>query len=526
MSGNVQDMTRRGFVAGAASTVAGVTILASGAAYADEASEGDAAAGEAATEDAGSSRVMECDVVIAGAGAAGLWAGVEAVDAGLNVIVVEKGVSVAVANGAQAGGPLAVGSKIQQEIGDGFDVEIAFNSIMDWAHWSINAPVVKAALELSGNTIDRFTDDFGIQMVVLPDSYNAGYQVRCSFSADGTTPYSVSGEDRFMPLVNWIEERGGQVLLQTPMTGLVTDSDGAVIGIRATDQDGELQINAKAVCVCTGGFQGNEEMMFEKFGTQVLPLGNTLSDGTGINAMVEVGAALDTHWGIAGNEFACSTPKDPWSFANANGCASIGIMGGLLVNADGRRFTNEGKYAELPLAIGGTISLEVGGTFYGIFDQTYMDTVAAGTTEDIASDIQRAMDNGWGYRADSIAELADMIGTPALEATVEAYNGFAETGEDTEFYKDASYLTPVADGPFYAFEYAPSCWVTLGGVKTNDRLQVIDDMGTPIKGLYCAGVDNGTILMVPYHCYEGTSLGMAYNTGRLAGRYIAEDLNA
>ena len=509
MSIESSNVSRRAFVAGSAA-VAAVAATAGTTAFADEAGAD-----------------MTCDVVIAGAGAAGIWAAVEAADAGLSVIVVEKAASVAMANGAQAGGPLAVGSKIQQEIGDGFDVETAFNSIMDWAHWSINAPVVKAALEISGDTVDRFTDDFGIQMLVLPDSYHAGYQVRCTFSKDGQTPYSVSGEDRFMPLVNWVEGKGGQVLLSTPMTGLVQDADGKVCGITATDESGkEIQISAKAVCVCTGGFQGNADMMYEKFGTQVMPLGNTLSDGTGINSMVAVGAACDTHWGIGGNEFACSTPKDPWSFGNTNGCATIGIMGGMLVNADGRRFTNEGKYAEFPLAVGGTISLEVGGTFYGIYDQAYMDTVAAGTCDDIEADIQRAVDNGWGFKADSIEELADLIGAPELPATVETYNADAQAGEDSLFYKSADLMTPVAEGPFYAFEYAPSCWVTLGGVKTDDHLRVIDENGKRIEGLYCAGVDNGTILMVPYHCYEGTSLCMAYNTGRLAGIYMAEDLQA
>ena len=522
MHSNSQNLSRRTFVAAAAG--AAVAAGAASVALADEKAQ-DATAQDASA--ASASTTMSCDVVIAGAGAAGLWAAVEAVDAGLDVIVVEKAATVAVSGGAVAGGPLAVGSKIQQELNDGFDVETAFNSVMDWAHWSINAPVVKAALELSGSTVDRFTDDFGIQMVVLPDSYHAGYQVRCSFSSDGVTPYTVSGEDRFMPLVNWIEDKGGKVLLSTPMTGLVQDADGTVCGITAQDADGNaIQIDAKAVCVCTGGFQGNADMMYEKFGTQVMPLGNTLSDGTGINAMVAAGAACDTHWGIAGNEFACSNPKDPWSFANANACASIGIMGGMLVNAEGRRFTNEGKYAEFPLAVGGSISLEVGGTFYGIFDQTYMDTTAASASQDIEGDIQRAIDNGWGFKADSVAELAELIDAPALEETVEQYNADAAAGQDSVFYKDAQYLSPVEEGPFYAFEYAPSCWVTLGGVKTDARLRVLDQDGKAIPGLYCAGVDNGTILMVPYHCYEGTSLCMTYNSGRLAGQYIAADLQA
>ena len=155
-----------------------------------------------------------------------------------------------------------------------------------------------------------------------------------------------------------------------------------------------------------------------------------------------------------------------------------------------------------------------------------MDTVAAGTTEDIESDIQRAIDNGWGFKANSIDELAEIIGAPELVATVETYNTDAQAGTDSLFYKNADLMTPVEEGPFYAFEYAPSCWVTLGGVKTDDHLRVLEQDGNRIEGLYCAGVDNGTILMVPYHCYEGTSLCMAYNTGRLAGIYMAEDLQA
>ena len=155
-----------------------------------------------------------------------------------------------------------------------------------------------------------------------------------------------------------------------------------------------------------------------------------------------------------------------------------------------------------------------------------MDTVASTTTDDLDGDIQRAIDNGWGFKADSIEELAELIGTPALAVTVETYNVDAKAGTDSLFYKQADLMAPIAEGPFYAFEYAPSCWVTLGGVKTDDHLRVLDENGQRIEGLYCAGVDNGTILMVPYHCYEGTSLCMAYNTGRLAGIYMAEDLQA
>lgn len=457
---------------------------------------------------------LECDVVICGAGAAGMWAAVEAARAGLKVIVIEKGASVNVSNGAVAGGPMAVGSAQQIAEGDGFTVEIAFNDIMEYAHWSINAPIVKACLEISGETVDMWTNEFGIALNLKNDDYGAGYKVRLMFGSP----------DRFAPLMQFVEERGGTFLCETPMTALVQDETGAVTGVYALNPAGEpIQINAKATLVCTGGFQGNDTMMREKFGTQVLPLGNVLSIGTGYDAMMEAGAASGTHWGILGNEFAGSNVKEPWGFAMfGNPFSALAIQGGLYVNRDGRRFTNEGKYAKMPLAIGGAISLEIGGPFYVVIGQ---ETMAGLMEREGAADmLQGAIDKGWAFTGETIEELAEVCGMVDLAATLEAYNGYCDAGYDEQFYKDAEYLDAQKTGPFYAFEYQPSCWATEGGVKTDDRMRVINTDGAPIPGLYCAGVDNASTLMAPYHRYEGSSLLMCYNGGRLAGRYIAEAL--
>ena len=118
--------------------------------------------------------------------------------------------------------------------------------------------------------------------------------------------------------------------------------------------------------------------------------------------------------------------------------------------------------------------------------------------------------------------LAEAIGAPELVTTLEEYSGYCAAGKDEQFYKPACFLQPVAEGPFYAMQYEPSAWVTIGGIRTNDRLQAIDDAGIAIPGLYVAGADNGTLMSAPYCDYEGFSLMCAYSGGRMAGMYAAE----
>ena len=144
---------------GAGAALAGCAPQAPSAAKLADTGEGDTAAASAMQT---ADETKECDIAIVGAGGAGMWAAVEAVRAGKSVIVIEKGVDVGVSNGSIAGGPFMVGSKLQQNAGITFTVEEAFNHIMEYSHWSTNAAAVKRAVELSGSTVDQFTDEFGV----------------------------------------------------------------------------------------------------------------------------------------------------------------------------------------------------------------------------------------------------------------------------------------------------------------------------------------------------------------------------
>lgn len=537
----MSDMTRRSFLGAAAGTAAALGVaapaLASEAASQQEAGPAPEAEGE----------TLQADVVIAGCGAAGLLAATEVARAGKSVIVVDKGESVGMANGAIAGGPFVVNSRNQQELGVPDFSEEAFLHIMDWSHWSINAPVVRACIDISGQTVDNFTDDFGIPTFARPDNYGAGYaSVRCGF---GTPEQGISGADRFQPLVGWATERGAQFIFGCAMESLVME-DGVCRGLNVVYSDGtKAQVLAEKTLVATGGFLGSDELMMEHFGTKTISLGQTLSDGTGIQSVIDAGGVYGTQWGIAGNEFGGSNENQGFVFSVFGSAAfKTCIYGPLLVNHQGRRFSNEGEYANFPLAIGGAISM-VGGSFYGIVDQAYVDglattdawtldgedsegwptgekTVKGNVLQDVQASFDQAVADGWAYKADTVEELAEAIGAPALTEAVASYNELCAAGEDTQFHKPASFLNAIEEGPFYAVEYRPSAWVTIGGVRTNDRLQAIDREGNAIEGLYVAGADNGSTISAPYCSYEGTSLMTAYNSGRLAGMWMCEDIDA
>jgi fumarate reductase flavoprotein subunit len=549
-------LSRRNFVALGAG-VAGTCALAGAAAKAAMAAEtkqsetADTSSSEDAKDASAASErpdgdTLEADIVIAGAGASGMFAAIEACRAGKSVIVVEKGASIGMANGALAGGPFVVQSTAQKEAGIDITVDIAFNHIMDWSHWSISAPVVRHCLELSGETVDMFTTEFGIPTYMRPDNYGSGYDsVRIGF---GTKEQGIRGEERWLPLEQWCEGRGAQFIFDCALESLIVE-DGAVAGMHCVYGDGtKVDVRGKKTLVATGGFLGNEEMMIERYGTKVNPLGNTLSDGTGINAVVDAGGMYGTQWGLCGNEFTGSSDKVSPVWDRKSPAFACGVYGGLMVNHFGRRFANEAKFANFPLALGGAISL-VGGTYYCIVDQAYVDglegsdawtlngsdeegwptgkmTLAGKTLEGVQESFDTAVEQGWCYKADTIEGLADAISCPALVDTVATYNADCESGVDTFMNKPASFMNAISTAPFYALEFQPSGWTSMGGVKTNDRLQSIDRTGAAVPNLYVAGADNGSTISTPYCDYEGTSLMTAYNSGRLAGIWMSEDIDA
>jgi fumarate reductase flavoprotein subunit len=127
------------------------------------------------------------------------------------------------------------------------------------------------------------------------------------------------------------------------------------------------------------------------------------------------------------------------------------------------------------------------------------------------------------YAASSVEELAGKVGIdPAnLKATVEEYNRFCEKGHDDLFAKDPKYLRPLKGPMFYGLKCNAVFLGTLGGIKVNHKMEVLDKKGNPIPGLYAGGMDAGGFYGDSYDVKTcGGTLAFAVNSGRIAGKSV------
>ena len=483
------------------------------------------------------------DIVIVGAGAAGMTAGISASANGAKVMIIEKGTSAAVANGANAGGPIAVGTQIQAAEGEDLTMETLFTHMNEFTNNTINSALLRNTLEVTGETLDMMTD-LGMDIYLRQDAYGVGFRARHGIRE--------KGQDRMQFLEDEITKNGGEFLFETAGEKIILDDKGNAVGIEAVKADGtKVIIHADAVLIATGGYLGSEEVIADKFGNiTVNPLGNTLSVGDGINMVVEAGGVEDNNWGIVANEFSAANSKAGAWNRDCNQNLRFGIYGGLIVNGNGNRFFNEQIMADEPLS--GAQSALREGKYYAVMDDAYYQSVATkGIFETLGSpeswvagvrnlsaeapeskshvkvlteapaQLQEAIDQGWAFKADTIEELAAHFGLESLADTVASYNAMCEAGKDTDFFKDAAFLTPVNQGPFYVFEYETSAWCTLGGVKVDEYLRALNKDNEPINGLYVAGIDAGSLFTSTYYDNEGSAFGLSLGSGTLAGRNMA-----
>lgn len=255
--------------------------------------------------------------------------------------------------------------------------------------------------------------------------------------------------------------------------------------------------------------------------------------------VLEAGGMLDRNWGMCCNEFGGYHSK---MIKRRSSNLYFAIGGGVLVDRNGRRFMNEQYMSDEPLSLGGEMTLREG-IYYAVIDDDYYhalenqtlydfygrpgDWHAGKTTHDRkqpwkAEDLEKDISDGIAAKADTVETLAEKFGLFELTQTVAEYNRMCIDGKDTVFGKASYLMKPVVKAPFYIFEYEPSAWCTIGGVKTDEFCRALTPASEPIEGLYVAGVDNGSCYSVPYYNNEGAAVGLAFTTGILAGENAAE----
>ncbi len=463
-------------------------------------------------------QTLSADIVVIGAGASGTAAGWAAAEKGLKVVTLEKQATVG-GTGKFSEGIFAVESSMQRNWNYGLTKDEAFQKIMNYGHWRGNAKMVRAFVDKSADTIDWMIKN-GVKFEKLFSNYPNGLYTWHIYEGRGA---------------GWInlfqkkyKEAGQTLLTNTWGEELITDKDGRVIGVKATNKQGDkITVNAKATIIATGGFFDNKEMR-EKY--------LRFPDADGLAQTGKTGDGIRMAWSVGGGkegaEVQASYRPGPRGISTTNHVSATAKQPHLWLTPKGDRFCDEKIMLEWPFA--GNALERIGGTMYVVYDQATLDhmekdqgidlgvgvMVPVGTKltkyQEQFADAQKA---GWAFKADTLEGLAKATGMnpEKLAKTVEAYNGFCAVRHDAEFAKDPAYLREVKTGPFYAIKSVASSLGTLGGIKANERFEVVTQNEDPIPGLFAAGNDVGGMYGDSYDLLmAGSTVGFAVNSGRIA----------
>lgn len=474
-----------------------------------------------------------CDIVVIGSGTAGMCAAVRAAQLGAHVIMLEKNLFFGGSSG-YAEGIGAVNSYMHDKAGLSFDTNEVFLRTQEYHHWSANSTVLHRFIENSGATINWLHDECGVNFyvatVTAPTSYPSWH-----LGADKNGDVCRIKESVIDVLTDYGSSIGVDARTSCPATGLMLDDDGTVKGVYFKSDSEENAIEAKAVILATGGYSSNQKM-FESFTgipfDRIWNWGASGRDGDGIRWATEIGA--DVH--IPSNLMFGSTRipgtdkfEDPagWVFS---------WEPALRVNEQGVRFFNEALAADFSRSLNAIVAQQ---TCFTIIDQAYLDRIndvalpvglesvgyISGKPLTVARDsVEAAVKDGRVYQADTVEDLASQMGVDVetLTATVAGYNACAEAGSDPTFGTPAEALVPVKTAPFYAAIIQPSIFTSVGGLRVNEKLQVLDTDGQPIAHLFAVGTDASSYTGRDYDV--GIMSGAEQGWCATGGRLVAEDI--
>lgn len=469
--------------------------------------------------------------------------------------------------------------RFQEEFNEGKDYvnkEQLRQAWLTYTEGDAKTKMVDLLLDNSGKVVDWLMYDHGFKFSTPKRGFTAAdiYEVKYQYLPNdtGTKEYAVTNS-YFEGLIEDYVALGGKYMLETEAYELIYDDQtNTVKGVKARKNDGtEYEIYADAVVLATGGFAGNAAMEEKYLSNEYYPLkgawkhyGMHQNDGKMIENTISIGAGtynigMPPMVHVAGTtDFLTNFPKYeiPGVIGRMTGRPAVWTPGdipldmlvasnSLAVNQEGQRFTSE-------TGVGMLDPWKSGARFYSIWSNDQVQkikdegfsiapegpaTAYLGHQAPIPVNtplpetyevLQAAIDKGYVYKADTIADLAKQLKMdPAtLEATVAKYNENCEAGVDSDFNKPAEFLDKLGSGPYYAITGAPYCYSTCGALDINENFNVLKADGqTPIEGLFAVGTDSMGVLFTekkPYVTFGGAAQGWAYTSGYLAGEIVSE----
>ena len=463
---------------------------------------------------------IDADVAIVGAGGAGMTAAITAAGEGKSVVILESQPMVG-GNSVRATGGMNAGKTVYQdenEFGESAGVEKTLKTAAEkyadnetitalaktvseqWAEYQknptgyfdsvelmeldtmiggkgINDPaLVETLCANSADAID-WLDEHGITLHNVSSFGGASVKrIHRPVNAEGKT---VSVGSYMIPLLEEnCKKAGVQILLNTTANEILTDANGAAVGVKATGSTGEtVTVNAKAVVLTTGGFGANLDMVVE-YKPELKGFMTTNAagaQGQGIEMATAIGA---------GTVDMDQIQIHPTVEANTAALITEGLRGdgAVLINAEGKRFIDEVGTRDV---VSAAEIAQTGSYSWLVVDQAMVDN---------SSVIQGYIKKGYTVTGATYEELAKAMGVDeaALAETMNNWNGYVEAKNDPDFGR-TSFANPLNTAPYYAIKVTAGVHHTMGGLKINPNTEVLNENGEVIPGLFAAGEVTGGV---------------------------------
>ena len=471
---------------------------------------------DAAAEDS----TVDADVVVVGAGGAGMTAAITAAAEGKSVVILESQ-SMVGGNSVRATGGMNAGKTVYQdenEFGESAGVEKTLKTAAEkyadnetitalaktvseqWAAYQANPTGYFDSVELmeldtmiggkgindpelvetlcanSADAID-WLDEHGITLHNVSSFGGASVKrIHRPVNAEGKT---VSVGSYMIPLLQEnCEKAGVKMMLDTTATEILTDANGAAVGVKATGASGEtVTVNAKAVVLATGGFGANLDMVV-KYKPELKGFMTTNApgiQGQGIEMAEAIGAATVDMDQIQ---------IHPTVEANTAALITEGLRGdgAILINEEGQRFIDEVGTRDV---VSAAEIAQPGSYSWLVVDQAMADA---------SSVIQGYIKKGYTVTGSTYEELGKAMGVDAaaFAETMEKWNGYVEAKNDPDFGR-TSFANPLNTAPYYAVKVTAGVHHTMGGLKINANTEVLNEKGEVIPGLFAAGEVTGGV---------------------------------
>ena len=463
---------------------------------------------------------VDADVVVVGAGGAGMTAAITAAGEGKSVVILESQ-SMVGGNSVRATGGMNAGKTVYQdenEFGESAGVEKTLKTAAEkyadnetitalaktvseqWAAYQANPTGYFDSVELmeldtmiggkgindpelvetlcanSADAID-WLDEHGITLHDVSSFGGASVKrIHRPVNAEGKT---VSVGSYMIPLLQEnCEKAGVKMMLDTTATEILTDANGAAVGVKATGASGEtVTVNAKAVVLASGGFGANLDMVV-KYKPELKGFMTTNApgiQGQGIEMAQAIGAATVDMDQIQ---------IHPTVEANTAALITEGLRGdgAILINEEGQRFIDEVGTRDV---VSAAEIAQTGSYSWLVVDQAMVDA---------SSVIQGYIKKGYTVTGATYEELGKAMGVDAaaFAETMEKWNGYVEAKNDPDFGR-TSFANPLNTAPYYAVKVTAGVHHTMGGLKINANTEVLNEKGEVIPGLFAAGEVTGGV---------------------------------